>query len=97
MSLLQKLRILDADGTVSLTNIMMIILCVRVGVAPQLDLETVAALFLALASYNGKKVLHKLKADKELQTKARDDGQKAELDHIKSELKNLTQIINLRK
>jgi hypothetical protein len=97
MNWLVKLKLFDPDQTLSLTNLMMLVLIVKVAIASSLDLEIVAALFLSLASYNIKKWFAKNKADGEREVVAQDENTKAEFDAIRGELRTLTQIINLRK
>lgn len=56
-------RILDQDETLSISSILMLVLVVKIAIAPALDLPTVASLFLALANYTGKKVINLKKED----------------------------------
>jgi hypothetical protein len=56
-SFLIRSRLCDPDGTLSLTSIMMMVIIYKVAVSQTLDFELVITLFLALASYNTKKVL----------------------------------------
>jgi len=97
MKYLTMLKIFDQDKTLSLTNLMMVVLIIKVAVAPSLDFEMVCAMFLALASYNAKKVFAKLRSDKEQDAAAQVETDKSEMEWIKGELRALTQIINLRK
>ena len=56
MQILKVLRILDPDGTVSLTSIVLIVAVVRFALVP-LQTETLVALMGALAAHQGKKVI----------------------------------------
>lgn len=53
---LKTIRVLDTDGTLSLTNILMMVPIAKVALLSALTLTEVSALFLALASYNTKKL-----------------------------------------
>lgn len=65
-SFLKTIRLLDADGTLSLTNILMMVLIAKVALLSTLTLSEVSALFMALASYNMKKVFAHKKAASEI-------------------------------
>lgn len=56
-SLLVKFKIFDADNTLSLTSVCLIVLIVKIATSP-LDYATATAFFLALLNYNSKKLLN---------------------------------------
>jgi hypothetical protein len=55
--LLAKLRLLDENGNLSITNIAMLVLLGKIVLANNVEWQNVAGLFLALAAYQHKKVL----------------------------------------
>jgi hypothetical protein len=61
-----------------------------------MDWTVVSSLFLALASYNLKKAFAKNKADREASQKQSENQFSAEIESLKTELKQVVQIINLR-
>lgn len=75
--LLVSLKIADPDNTLSLTNIGVLVLIVKIATANTIDWPTTASLMLALLAYNHKKMLRsKEKAraeDNEAQLKAIED------------------------
>ena len=54
---LTTVRVLDEKGKVSLTNLAVWVVVVRLATAPALDYAAVAALMASLASYQGKRYL----------------------------------------
>jgi hypothetical protein len=57
--LLIALKILDPDNTISLTNIGVMVVLVKIGSAPTIDWPTISALLLSLLSYNFKRKLNR--------------------------------------
>lgn len=54
------LRVIDIhDGNVSLTNVALLIVLVKLAVAPEVTLVDAGALLVALLSYQGKKLIRK--------------------------------------
>ena len=54
------LRLIDEhDHQVSLTNVALIVTLVKLALAPQASITDVAAVFLSLAAYTGKKIINK--------------------------------------
>lgn len=82
-------KVCDPDKTLSLTNLMMAVLIAKVAMSPELDAGTVASLFLALASYNGKKWLQRDKVKKSIE-----DTEK--LNKLETEVRSLIQAQNLK-
>ena len=60
IKVLQFLRLVDENNQISLTNIAMIIVLVKLACAQQAGVADLGALMLALASYNCKKLLTKV-------------------------------------
>lgn len=54
---LKRVRFLDEDGNVSLTNIAVYVVVIRLATAPALDYAAVAALMASLTSYQTKRYL----------------------------------------
>lgn len=54
-TLLSKLRILDEQGNLSLTNIGVMVLIVKIALSSPIDWPTTASLMLALLAYRHKK------------------------------------------
>lgn len=86
---LKIIKICDADGTVSLTSLMMMTLIVRVACTSQLDWTTVSALFLGLANYNGKKMFARDLASKDVS-----DADK--LQSLTNQVRELASLNNLK-
>ena len=63
-SWLVKWKIFDADNTLSLSNVMLAVIIVRLACTPILDWATLAGLSLALMNHNGRKYFAKDKASK---------------------------------
>jgi hypothetical protein len=96
-SFLVAVKVFDAaDGSLSLTNLMMMVLIGKIAFTPSMDWTVVSSLFLALASYNLKKAFAKNKADREVASQNQHAQSQSELESIKSELKSVVQIINMR-
>lgn len=58
MKLLNWLRLTDQhDGQLSLTNLALLVVLVKLGMASEVTLVDAGALFVALLSYQGKKVI----------------------------------------
>ena len=55
--LLKTLRLLDEDGTVSLSNILLIVLIIKIALVPTLDWTVVSGLALSLLNYGHRKIL----------------------------------------
>lgn len=56
------LRLIDLhDGQMSLTNVALLIVLVKLAITPSMELTDLGALFVALLSYQGKKVINKNK------------------------------------
>lgn len=64
--MLQSLKIFDADNTLSLTSVGVMVLIGKIATAPNIDWPTTASLMLALLSYNFKRKLNAEKAAAEL-------------------------------
>mgnify|MGYP005986997811 CR=1 FL=1 len=65
--LLQKLRFLDEEGRLSITNLAMITILTKVALAPAMDNQSIIAMFLALMNYSHKR--HELNKAKNLDSK----------------------------
>lgn len=57
--ILNFLRITDEDGVLSLTNIFIIIVLFKLAMAPTLQLEEVATVFIAISNYMYKRHVNK--------------------------------------
>lgn len=57
LNVLNFCRLIDEHGTLSLTNIAVIIVLGKVAIAPTTDLEGMAALLTAISAYNFKRWL----------------------------------------
>jgi hypothetical protein len=88
--LLKVLRVLDEDGTVSLSNLLLMVLTVKIAIAPDLDWTVVSGLALSLLNYGHRKILRN-----KAQTKQQDS--KDELAQIKASLDELSQQVALVK
>ncbi len=54
------LRLIDSfDGNVSLTNVALAVVLAKLVVAPAVGLTEIGGLFIALASYQGKKIINR--------------------------------------
>lgn len=59
------LRVVDAhDGQLSLSNLAVLVVLVKLALAPQFSMTEIGALFIALMNYSGKKIINS-KAEKE--------------------------------
>lgn len=56
ITLLSKLRVLDEQGNLSLTNMGIMVLIAKIALANPLDWPTTAALMLALLNYGHKRI-----------------------------------------
>jgi hypothetical protein len=57
---LSFLRLVDPhDGQISLTNVALIVVLVKIGFAPEVSLVDAGALFVTLLSYQGKKLINR--------------------------------------
>ena len=89
LSLLKALKIFDPDNTLSLTNLALIVLIAKLTTAQQLPLEHLAALFMALVSYNGKKFLR-------YKTEKRTESTEKSIQNIQDQVKSLTSAVSLK-
>lgn len=55
---LKQFKILDEDNTISLSNIIMMVVIVKLAMAPALDWGVITTLFLALVNHNARKFNH---------------------------------------
>jgi hypothetical protein len=85
--MLKSLRLLDADGTLSLSHITLfsalVLLCV------QQSQIALVAFFIAIANHNSKKMFSWLKAKRELAERTRLDGIEARIDRMSVEIDRL--------
>lgn len=78
------LRITDAhDGQLSLTNIALLVVLVKLMLAPALSIVEVGTLFIALASYQTKKIINKVA------TKEEENPLKPEIDALQAKLDDI--------
>jgi len=85
---LVQLRILDADGTVSLSSLVLIVAIAKLALAPVAP-PALAALLLALLNYNAKKAFTRSGAKAELAIVNR-------MTEVERELKALTTVQSMR-
>lgn len=64
-ALLRSLQLFDSSNKLSLTSIGVMVILVKIAMAPTLDWTTASALLLSLLSYNFKKVLNTKQAQAE--------------------------------
>ena len=64
--LLMKWKIFDPDETLSLSNVALMVLVVKMAIAPQLDFPTLTAFFAVLLNHNAKKNWNRLKVSKQI-------------------------------
>lgn len=93
IKLLIASKILDDDKTLSLSSVLMLVLIVKVALTPTMDWSTISALFLALLSYNSRKLI-RLKAAKQTataddQVKSTFDAHAAQITHLTSQVSQL--------
>lgn len=100
-TILTKLRLLDEQGNLSITNLAMMVLITKIGLANQIDWPTVAGLLMALANYgykrhvNNAQVTAQTQADEALATKLSDFELKIKQGEEK--LQELALALNLKK
>jgi uncharacterized lipoprotein NlpE involved in copper resistance len=66
IDLLRFLRLVDQDGTLSLTSVALVVVLGKLAMAPTFTLPEIGALLLALASYQSKKVINQRHVESEL-------------------------------
>jgi len=59
-----KWKLCDADGTLSLSNVLFMVLIVKLALATTLDWTTLSAILLSVMNHNARKWFAKSKADK---------------------------------
>lgn len=59
LEFLKTLRLFDPDGTLSWTSVALVVVLVKVALAPQLSLEELGAFLTAVSMYTTKKVINK--------------------------------------
>jgi hypothetical protein len=68
LKLLSFLRVVDAhDGTVSWTTVALIVVVMKLALAPAAGFAEIGGLFLALLAHQGKKLIHNARVDVEEQ------------------------------
>ena len=94
--LLIALRLLDADETLSLTSITLMVLIVKLAVAPQLDWTVLTAFFMSLLSYNAKKFSNhkKVEADRKHDSLTTDNHKR--LETAEKDIKELRSAMSLK-
>lgn len=95
--LLVKLRLFDADNTLSLTNVTLIVLIVKLALIPSPDLPTLAGLITGLSAYNVKKVFAHAKQVQVDKVQGLGDLERQRLDKLEESTKQLQQAISLKK
>ena len=100
-TILTKLRFLDEQGNLSITNVAMMVLIGKIGFAQQIDWPTVAGLLMALANYGYKRHVNsgqqtaQAEVDEALATKLSDFELKIKQGEEK--LQELALALNLKK
>lgn len=98
------LRVIDVhDGQVSLTNVALIIVLVKLAIAPAIGLTEIGGLFIGLLSYQSKKVIRKSDSNemeskvKEIQesVQTQQDDTAKKLDDAMSQLQALAMKVGL--
>lgn len=93
IKILRALKIFDADNTLSLTSIGVMVILVKIAIAPTLDWATASTLMLALLNYSYKRHLnHKVST-----AKVESEGKVAEIENKISELNRAFNMKNLMK
>lgn len=90
-TLLKTLKIFDADNSLSLTSVGVMIILFKIATATSLDWATASTLLLALLSYNFKKVL----LQKSKQSELTDIGKLADLEAKLAEMNKAFNMKNL--
>lgn len=88
--LLTKLRLLDENGNLSITNIAMLVLTGKMLFANPIDWPTVAGLLLGLAAYQHKKILN-------AKTEATATTDNAQLKALEAKVTELSTAFNFKK
>jgi len=88
-TLLVSLKIFDPDMTLSLTNVGVLVLIVKIAAASEIDWPTTASLMLALLAYNHKKILRNKEKVKEI------EGQ-TKLKEIEDKISDLNKVFNVK-
>ena len=89
VSFLAKTALLNSDGVLSLSNLLLLVLIAKLAIFPVLDWGTVVALFLSLANYNGKKWLARMADTKTTEEAGR-------LKAVEAEIKAITSAMTLK-
>ncbi len=99
--LLVQLRIMDADKTLSLTSILMMVLIVKIAMVPVLDWASLGVILLTLVNYNIKRVsyIKSKKVDDSVQDKLKkiEENTQDRLNKMDTELKQLISSNELQK
>ena len=61
MKVVNFLRLIDAEAKLSITNVAVYVVLVKVAIAPEFTLMDAGALFVTLLNYSGKKIINKIK------------------------------------
>lgn len=64
---LKKIRVFDEEGRLSITNLAMMVILTKVAIAPEMNNQSIIAMFLALMNYSHKR--HELNKSKNLDSK----------------------------
>jgi hypothetical protein len=89
-SLLRALQIFDRDNKLSLTSLALMVIIVKLAVAPTLDWTVITVFFISLLNYNAKKLINKSSDDKNTIDIERITG-------VEEAIKNLKNMIALKK
>lgn len=100
-------KVCDPDGTLSLSNLAMFVLIIKLAVMPILDLPTLVAFAGVLLNHNAKKHWNKKKSDSEISqitaernrqdaTAALSQAQSDEINKIKADILYLNSISNVK-
>lgn len=84
-----KWRVCDADGTVSLSNVLFMVLVVKLAITPSLDWTTMSAVLLAVMNHNARKWFAKTRADKTM-------TDQEQLQKITNEVRSLASAVSLK-
>lgn len=87
--LLVRLKVFDPDGTLSLSNVTMMVLVGKLATSQALDWSTMTAFFLALLNHNAKKHWARSKVAKEV-------GDADKLKALEAEVKSLSSAFNFK-
>lgn len=92
--ILIKLKVFDADGTLSLTSVALMVVIVKIAIAKEIDIVSLGGLLVALLSYNAKKFSAHKKAEAEHKHELAKGVESDKIEVLSKEIRDLSNKFN---